>query len=215
MTTAKEEKNYKRLGNTPIIPTPNQNINTPKEKDIFYRIYKNIDLPHELDERMDSVEIELSVDEIEDSGTTNNFNTHTGDTDIHYAQSAITISKNQVTGLVLDLDTIDNNTPYIYRVFLTQSGTTAPIAITLIDTISGLTWNRISGGTYTLTKTNAFIENKTVPVSDNYTDINGNYYTIERTNVNTITLKTYASTDLENPVDDILNNQYLNIEIYK
>lgn len=113
------------------------------------------------------------------------------------------------------LTTIENNIPYTYTVLLNQSGTTAPIATILLDTISGLTWTRTSGGTYNLTKTGAFTENKTIPISDNYTDINGNYYTIEWIDVNTLTLKTYASTDLENPVDDVLNKQYLNISIFK
>lgn len=186
-----------------------------KKQIFFRRIGKNIDLPHEIDERLGNVETELKNDNVDITGNTNSFNNHTGNTTIHFKQSGITITKNQVIDLVSDLTTIQNNTPYTYKLFLTQSGTTAPIATVLIDTISGTTWTRISAGTYNLIKTGAFIENKTIPVSDNYTDVDGNYYTIERTDINTITLKTYASTDLDNSVDDILNNQYLNIEIYK
>lgn len=35
MTTSKENKNYRRLGNKLIILIPNENINTNKEIDIF------------------------------------------------------------------------------------------------------------------------------------------------------------------------------------
>jgi hypothetical protein len=113
------------------------------------------------------------------------------------------------------INTLVNNMPYTYKVFLTQSGTTAPVVTTLVDTIGNTTWTRVTGGTYNLTKTGAFVENKTVPISDTYVDIDGNVYTIERIDANTMTLKTYASTDLVNPADGVLTNQYLNIDIYK
>lgn len=102
----------------------------------------------------------------------------------------------------------------VYTAFLSQSSTSVPTAMILEDTITGLTWNRTSAGIYTLTKANAFLVNKTIPVYDSYVDEDENIYTVERTDESTMTLKTYASTDPETPVDDILTNRYFNIEIY-
>ena len=102
----------------------------------------------------------------------------------------------------------------VYTAFLSQSSTSVPTAMILEDTITGLTWNRTSAGIYTLTKANAFLVNKTIPVYDSYVDEDENIYTVERTDESTMTLKTYASTDPETPVDDILTNRYFNIEVY-
>ena len=52
--------------------------------------------------------------------------------------------------------------PYrVYTALLTQSGTDAPVATILENTIGDIVWERGSAGNYTGTLTNAFIENKT------------------------------------------------------
>ena len=163
MSTIEQTRNYRRLGNTPIIPVPSANIGTPKELNTFYR------------------------------------------TGMEKIYPPDTIQK---------IENIEAVTPYNYKVYLTQSGTTAPVAsVVLIDTITGLVWTRVSGGTYNLTKTGAFVLDKIVPYSDNYVDVNGNMFTIERIDNNTLQLKSYDSGDLTTPVDGVLNNQYFNIEI--
>lgn len=102
-----------------------------------------------------------------------------------------------------------------YTALVSQSGTDDPVAIVLEDSIEGLIWTRTGVGTYTLTKTGAFTENKTIPIEDSYVDVDDNLYKFVRTDINTMTLTTYASTDWETPVDGILSNRYLHIEIYK
>jgi hypothetical protein len=102
-----------------------------------------------------------------------------------------------------------------YTVFISQTGTNAPTVTSLLkDDLSTPVWAYSAVGTYTLTKAGAFIEDKTLPLKDVYTDIDGNYMTLERTDENTMTLKTYAAADTTVLANDVLTNQYLNIEIY-
>lgn len=115
------------------------------------------------------------------------------------------------------LDYLISYTPAykVYSVFVSQSGTTAPVVDSLLeDTIGSLVWGRLTGGTYTLRKTGAFIEKKTKPIKAWGTDKDGNAYEMIWTDVNTLTLKTYASTDLVNPVDGILSETEINVYVY-
>ena len=69
------------------------------------------------------------------SGLRTDFNSHTGNTDIHYVQSAITISENQVTNLIVDLNGKVNKSD-----FNTYTGTTQNTLTGLrndINTVSG------------------------------------------------------------------------------
>lgn len=106
------------------------------------------------------------------------------------------------------------NRPSVYTALLTQSSTTAPTATVLVDNITGITFNRTEAGTFTVVSNGAFIEGKTVPNKDSYTDIDGNYITVEWTDVNTLTLKTYAAADTSVLADGVLTNQFFNIEVY-
>lgn len=96
--------------------------------------------------------------------------------------------------------------------FLTQLGTDAPVLTAIEDTILG-TWARTTTGTYTLTKTGAFTVNKTAPVDDIYIDQSDNLYKINRTDVNTITLLTYSSTDTTLLADSVLSNRFIHRSI--
>ena len=109
--------------------------------------------------------------------------------------------------------TIKNTPLYVCKGFLSQTGTNDPTLTPITDTLGG-TWARVSAGTYTLTKTGAFMVEKTVPLDDVYTDQNNNLFKINRTNADIITLLTYASIDTTTPVDGILSNRFINIEIY-
>lgn len=103
----------------------------------------------------------------------------------------------------------------VYTAFITQTGTDAPVATVLKDDLNSPVWEYSAVGTYTLTKIGAFTLNKTVPTKiDVYTDDDGNYITLERTNVNVMTLKTYAAADTTTLADGVLNGQYVNIEVY-
>ena len=100
-----------------------------------------------------------------------------------------------------------------YRGFLTQSETNDPVFTSIINTLEGV-WARTGVGTYTLTKTGAFVENKTIPNDDVYTDQSGNLFKINRTNENTMTLLTYAAADTATLADSVLSNRFINIEVY-
>lgn len=102
----------------------------------------------------------------------------------------------------------------VYTAYLTQTSTNAPVPTVLEDEITSMVWARSGAGTYTLTKTGAFVENKTVPVSDIYTDAVGNVYKAVRTSADVITLTTYAAADTETAADGVLSNQYFHVEVY-
>lgn len=112
-----------------------------------------------------------------------------------------------------DDGTIKNAPALVCKGFLTQSGSNAPVFTSITNTLLG-TWARTDVGTYTLTKSGAFALDKTVPVDDVYTDQSGNLYKINRTSDSVITLLTYTAADIEVLADGILNNRYINIEVY-
>jgi hypothetical protein len=101
----------------------------------------------------------------------------------------------------------------ICRGFLTQTGSDNPVFTSIVDTIQGA-WARTTVGTYVLTKTGIFIENKTIPNDDVYIDQVGNLFKINRTDENTMTLLTYAAADTATLADGVLSNRFINIEVY-
>lgn len=108
------------------------------------------------------------------------------------------------------------NSVIVYTVFLTQENENAPTASVLQNEIGNLTWQRTSAGVYTITSNkNVFKAGKTTPESESYIDGNDNKYVVERTSENVITLTTYDADDLETPADNVLDNQFFNIEIYE
>lgn len=110
---------------------------------------------------------------------------------------------------------IDINPSKRYHVFLSQAGTNAPSAIILTDSITPtLAYSAV--GTYTVTKTGAFIENKTTPNASGAIgyDLLGNKITAEWTSVDVITIKTYAVADTTVLANDVLSGIDFNIEIF-
>lgn len=101
-----------------------------------------------------------------------------------------------------------------YVGFLTQSGTSAPTITILEDTITGITIARTGVGTYTFTKSGAWILNKTVPLNDLFSDVDGNIFKLVRTSENVMTLTTYSYTDTGIPSDGVLNNRFITIQVY-
>lgn len=103
-----------------------------------------------------------------------------------------------------------------YRALLTQSGTTAPSATILMNTIdptSPPVWSYSTVGVYLLTYANGFTSGKTIPYNESFLDVDGNKYKMEWVNVNTMKLTTYLATDTETPANGVLTSQYVNIEI--
>lgn len=101
-----------------------------------------------------------------------------------------------------------------YSVLLSQSGTDAPVAKDLDSTMGRIIWKRTGVGTYTANKENGFRQYKTVPVKDAYIDSDGNRMIMEWTDMNTMTLQTFAAADIYTLADDVLNNQFVHIETY-
>jgi hypothetical protein len=109
---------------------------------------------------------------------------------------------------------IDTSPVKAYYSFLTQTGTNAPVANILVDTLSNPIWEYSAVGTYTINKSNTFTSGKTAPFSAITYDISGNKITAEWTSVSVITIKTYAAADTTVLANDVLSNQEFNIEIY-
>lgn len=102
----------------------------------------------------------------------------------------------------------------VFTGFLSQTGTAAPTAAVLENTLLGV-WARTGAGTFTYTKAGAFTENKTIPGKlEEYNDAAGNRLTIERTSADVITLKTYAAANTEVLADGVLDEQFIHIEVY-
>lgn len=87
------------------------------------------------------------------------------------AQNRSTLGKNlnnylpvysgDVNPIIEKVNELSNKSYKVYTALLTQSGTDAPVATVLENTIGDIVWERGSAGNYTGTLTNAFIENKT------------------------------------------------------
>ena len=101
-----------------------------------------------------------------------------------------------------------------YTVFISQSGTAAPTVKDIDNTMGRVILARTGTGTYTITKTNGFKVDKTVPKMDSYIDSDGNKMTLEHTDINTMTLKTYAAVDDTVLADGVLDDQYLTIQVF-
>lgn len=107
--------------------------------------------------------------------------------------------------------------PYkVYTALLTQSGTDAPVATVLENTLGGeVVWSYDTLGTYIGTLNGAFIENKTkleiglVSDGDYSTLYFGNFYRINSDSIglNTLNLSTSFG-------DQILNNTPIEIRVY-
>ena len=105
--------------------------------------------------------------------------------------------------------------PKVYKALLTQSGTNAPVATVLVNTLSGTpVWSYDSAGAYFLTLASEFTAAKTsynITVNSSVNDI----FTIQRINDDyfyiataSLTAGTYVS------ADDFLVNTPITIEVY-
>jgi len=108
-----------------------------------------------------------------------------------------------------------------YIAYLTQAVAEVPVANVRIDDLASPIWSRVAAGIYRITKVGAFPENcvsvtETISGSkpDMFIDGDGNGYTLEWISADVLELRTYATADLETAVDSILNNRYINIEVY-
>lgn len=100
----------------------------------------------------------------------------------------------------------------IYTALLTQTGTNAPIATVLQNSLGqNIVWTRVGPGEYIGTTTNGFPEGKTAPsIAGGYLD---GYNFIRRNNENEVFIGTQTQ-GAGNTEDDWLNNTKISIEIY-
>jgi hypothetical protein len=108
----------------------------------------------------------------------------------------------------------------VYSALLSQTGTNAPTAIVLANTLGGTpTFTRSSAGVYTLTLSTAFTVNKTFlsGTVESGGGVSANFVMLTRANANEIIIKT-VSADASFPVQDLadglLNNSSVEIRVY-
>ena len=121
---------------------------------------------------------------------------------------------NNIVRLVNELNTPIKRT---YVAYISQSGYGAPTEdIILQDDFSSLTWSYSDVGIYTVTKGGAFsIANKCIPNKiTSFIDAVGNLITLERTSANSLTLKTYAASDISILSNNVLSGQIIEITVY-
>lgn len=124
------------------------------------------------------------------------------------------VASDGVTGQTKNVSPEDiadlNGGAKIYRAFLTQSGTSAPVATVVgPNTLGNIVWSRTAAGVYEATLVNAFIGFVAVVTSIAPTDQHA--FSVNVTSGDTFELGTYFS-GVAN--DDLLVAQYVEIRTY-
>ena len=129
--------------------------------------------------------------------------------------------KNIFTKLIEIIKALNANTnaiaamgnPKVYKALLTQSGTDAPVATVLVNTLSGTpVWSYVDVGQYTVTLTDEFTELKTF-ISN--TSNSGEYagetgVLFSWSNVNSLYMESFKDGAYSNGISTV----YLTIEVY-
>lgn len=113
--------------------------------------------------------------------------------------------------------TVDGQ-PKVYRALLTQTGTDAPVATVLENTLGGtVVWTRDSGGRYDGTLAGAFTANKTAVNSGSCMDgsitLLG-WFAGARTDDDSVRVISSSANDPSSVADDVLLNTYVEILVY-
>ena len=123
-----------------------------------------------------------------------------------------------------DGNTIDLSSPKVYRALLMQSGTAAPVAIVLENTLGGtVVWTRSDVGLYTGTLDNTFTETKTwisqvnVPVNlDGETTFNiAESFWVDVSHIKVQTANIDVVGGSQTNADDCLANSSIEIRVYQ
>jgi len=105
--------------------------------------------------------------------------------------------------------------PYkVYTALLTQSGTNAPIATVLENTLGGtVVWSRVIAGRFRGTLTNGFVSTKTIGLLSNGGTINTSpiFFNVNYVNVNEIEVTSYLS---NTSTDGLISNSFIEIRVY-
>lgn len=102
----------------------------------------------------------------------------------------------------------------VYKALLTQTGTNAPVATVLENTLSGTpVWSYVGVGDYELTLASEWTANKTVIIHKSIISDDVNYkLTSIYTSTNVLNFKTFDGTTPSN--DMLLNAETITIEVY-
>lgn len=102
-----------------------------------------------------------------------------------------------------------------YVAILSQSGTAAPVAIILENTLGGtLVWSRNSDGYYTATLSNAFTASKTVAKIGNVDDQIASGYLAVISGVGTSTIQIGTGQSGGGGLDGLMYSTYFEIRVY-
>lgn len=100
----------------------------------------------------------------------------------------------------------------VYRAFLTQTGTNAPVTtIVGTNTIGTLVWARSSAGIYTATLVNGFVGNVTAIAGLSQVSATDIRIAFTKTSSDVVTFNVYQNDVLS---DAILTGQYVEIRVY-
>lgn len=105
-------------------------------------------------------------------------------------------------------------TPKVYKALLTQTGTDAPVATVLVNTLSGTpVWSYVGVGDYELTLASEWTVNKTGIIHKSIISDDVNYkLTSIYTSSSVLNFKTFDTTTSSN--DMLLNAELITIEVY-
>lgn len=128
---------------------------------------------------------------------------------------------NEITGAILNgilQDTADTLVgvgvqPKVYKAILNQTGTDAPVATVLVNTLGGtVVWTRGDVGAYIGTLVAAFPGNKTIVLSTDFADPSAGYFSsCYRGTDDAIQVFSF---DSDAPADDALSGFGISIEVY-
>lgn len=125
------------------------------------------------------------------------------------------ISANDVRTCLNDIiDSANYGGSKVYKALLTQTGTNAPVATVLVNTLSGTpVWSYVGVGDYELTLASEWTANKTVIIHKSIISDDVNYkLTSIYTSTNVLNFKTFDGTTPSN--DMLLNAETITIEVY-
>jgi len=127
------------------------------------------------------------------------------------AAGGVRVYRNTATGKVR----VSNGTTWadvggdgskVYRAIINQSGTSAPVATVVVNSLGAIVWSRSGAGLYRATLTNAFTVNKTFIAPNSFTADTGDTISIIQSSASIITIGTSA--------DDTLNALMFEILVY-
>jgi hypothetical protein len=127
--------------------------------------------------------------------------------------SATTISGGTIYGDGSNLTGVIGSSYKVYTALLTQTGTTAPVATVLENTIGDIVWSYDSVGVYLVTSIGNFTENKTIIFMNGNNSIAYGIYPSINSIGNDITIETASISPLVYS-DGILYNTPIEIRVY-